>query len=72
MLAALFWISAALIVYTHLGYPLVLRVLVALRRSGRASRERAGVEPPRVSLIVAAYDEEEVIAAKVANAMALD
>ena len=29
-------------------------------------------EPPRVSLIVAAYDEEEVIAAKVANALALD
>jgi cellulose synthase/poly-beta-1,6-N-acetylglucosamine synthase-like glycosyltransferase len=27
---------------------------------------------PRVSLIVAAYDEEEVIAAKVANALALD
>jgi len=70
MLAALFWLSAAPIVYTHLGYPLVLRLLVALRRSGRAPRERA--ELPRVSLIVAAYDEEEVIEAKVANALALD
>ena len=28
----LFWVCAGLIVYTHLGYPLVLRVLVALRR----------------------------------------
>jgi len=71
MLAALFWVSAALIVYAHLGYPLVLRLLVALRRrpaKGPGTRD----ELPRVSLIVAAYDEEEVIEAKVANALALD
>jgi cellulose synthase/poly-beta-1,6-N-acetylglucosamine synthase-like glycosyltransferase len=70
MLAAIFWLSAALIVYTHLGYPLVLRLLVALRRPGKPPAEPA--KPPRVSLIVAAYDEEEVIEAKVANALALD
>jgi cellulose synthase/poly-beta-1,6-N-acetylglucosamine synthase-like glycosyltransferase len=72
MLAAIFWISAALIVYTHLGYPLLLRLLVALRRSPPASAVPADDELPRVSLIVAAYDEEEVIEAKVANALALD
>jgi cellulose synthase/poly-beta-1,6-N-acetylglucosamine synthase-like glycosyltransferase len=72
MLAAIFWISAALIVYTHLGYPLLLRLLVALRRSPPTSPVPAGDELPRVSLIVAAYDEEEVIEAKVANALALD
>ncbi len=70
MLAAIFWVSAALIVYTHLGYPLVLRLLVILRRPGKPPAEPA--EAPRVSLIVAAYDEEEVIEAKVANALALD
>jgi cellulose synthase/poly-beta-1,6-N-acetylglucosamine synthase-like glycosyltransferase len=71
MLAVLFWVSAGLIVYTHLGYPLLLRGLLALRR--RPTLE-PGVweELPRVSLIVAAYDEEEVIEAKVANALALD
>ncbi|MGE5282108.1 MAG: glycosyltransferase [Chloroflexota bacterium] len=69
--AFVFWLSAGLIVYTHVGYPLVLRLLIALRR-------RPTLEPvtwdelPRVSLIVAAYDEEDVIAAKVANALALD
>jgi cellulose synthase/poly-beta-1,6-N-acetylglucosamine synthase-like glycosyltransferase len=40
--------------------------LVAL--SGRAGAEQM----PVVSLIVAAYDEEEVIASKVADALALD
>jgi cellulose synthase/poly-beta-1,6-N-acetylglucosamine synthase-like glycosyltransferase len=71
VLAAIFWICAGLIVYTHLGYPLVLRVLVAARRQPTL-RPETWDEPPRVSLIVAAFDEEEVIGAKVANALALD
>jgi len=69
--ALLFWICAAAIVYTHLGYPLLLRVLVALRRRPTLS-PRTWEEPPRVSLIVAAFDEEDVIAAKVADALALE
>jgi len=71
MLAAIFWISAGLIVYTHLGYPLVLRALLLFRRSEPPRRSKSA-EPPNVSLVVAAYDEEDVIEAKVANALALD
>jgi cellulose synthase/poly-beta-1,6-N-acetylglucosamine synthase-like glycosyltransferase len=71
VLAAAFWICVGLIVYTHAGYPLVLRALVALRRRPTL-RPGTWEELPRVSLIVAAFDEEEVIAAKVANALALD
>jgi cellulose synthase/poly-beta-1,6-N-acetylglucosamine synthase-like glycosyltransferase len=73
----LFWLCAALIVYTHAGYPLVLWILVRLRGK-QVERELpklgvAGSRPvPSVSLVVPAYDEEEVIAAKVANALALD
>jgi cellulose synthase/poly-beta-1,6-N-acetylglucosamine synthase-like glycosyltransferase len=69
-IALVFWLSAAGIVYTHVGYPLLLRMLVALRRSPAPQPEAA--ELPLVSLLVAAYDEEEVIAEKVANALALD
>jgi cellulose synthase/poly-beta-1,6-N-acetylglucosamine synthase-like glycosyltransferase len=69
--AILFWLSAGAIVYTHLGYPLVLWVLVRIRN--RASvYETEGHELPTVSLIIPAYDEEDVIAEKVANALALD
>jgi cellulose synthase/poly-beta-1,6-N-acetylglucosamine synthase-like glycosyltransferase len=71
MLEALFWVCVALILYTHLGYPLALRALIALRRRPTL-RPGTWEEPPRVSLIVAAYDEEGSIAAKVANALALD
>jgi cellulose synthase/poly-beta-1,6-N-acetylglucosamine synthase-like glycosyltransferase len=77
--AILFWLSAGLLVYTHLGYPLVLWALARLRRFHSFpsySEEKGGndakEELPTVSLIVPAYDEEEVIAAKVANALALD
>jgi cellulose synthase/poly-beta-1,6-N-acetylglucosamine synthase-like glycosyltransferase len=82
----LFWLCAGLIVYTHAGYPLVLWVLTRHPRtreqgrehSGDGERALAGAEEmavddmPVVSLVVAAYDEQEVIEAKVANALALD
>jgi hypothetical protein len=68
---ALFWISAALLAWTQAGYGLFL---AALRRLGAPawSPPAPGSSRPRVSLIVAAYREEAVIGAKVANALALD
>jgi cellulose synthase/poly-beta-1,6-N-acetylglucosamine synthase-like glycosyltransferase len=68
-LELLFWLSAALIVWTQLGYALALALLA--RFAGRAS-EPSFAPLPRLSLIVAAHDEQSVIAAKVENALALD
>ncbi|HEX9967520.1 MAG TPA: glycosyltransferase [Solirubrobacterales bacterium] len=70
--AIVFWLALGAIAYTHVGYPLLLRVLVALRRSTAGPAAAAREHTPVVSLIVAAYDEEDSIAAKVANALALD
>jgi cellulose synthase/poly-beta-1,6-N-acetylglucosamine synthase-like glycosyltransferase len=68
-----FWLSAALIVWTQLGYALVLAVIARLLvPSARVSAQGEPVEPPSLSLIVAAHDEQSVIAAKVENALALD
>jgi hypothetical protein len=68
---ALFWISAALLAWAQAGYGLFL---AALRRLGAPAFEPPGPDGtrPRISLIVAAYREEAVIAAKLANALALD
>ena len=69
-LAIVFWVSVALLVYTHLGYP---ALLWALARSRHDRPSAAADEPlPRVSLIVAAHDEEDVIERKVRDALALD
>jgi cellulose synthase/poly-beta-1,6-N-acetylglucosamine synthase-like glycosyltransferase len=65
-----FWVCVVAIVYAQLGYPLLLAVLARLRRAG--TEPALPAEPPTVSLIVAAYDEEPVIAEKVANAQSLD
>ncbi len=69
VVAVIFWIAAGAIVYTHIGYPLLLWILS--RFLYRPEPEDTG-ELPSVSLIIAAHDEETVIAEKVANALALD
>ena len=65
-----FWLCVALLVYAQIGYPLLLGALARLRR--RPAPAPSPQDPPTVSLIVAAYDEEAVIAHKVRNALALD
>jgi hypothetical protein len=83
---ALLWTSAALIAWTQAGYGLFLAALRRLRGArpaappaprsapppAPAAPRPPAASPPRVSLIVAAHREEAVIAAKVANALALD
>jgi hypothetical protein len=66
-----FWLSAGLLIYTQAGYGVLLAALARLRGPRRAAVAQPG-DPPSVSLIVAAYAEEAVIAEKVANARALD
>ena len=78
MAAVLLWLSCSLLVFSHLGLPLALFALTRMRRfhplppysEDKGGNDADGV--PNVSLIVPAYDEQEVIAAKVANALALD
>src|SRR3954469_16905747 len=67
---ALFWISSALIVWTQALYAPALALL--RRAEGSPPTSPPGGVTPSVTLIVAAYREEAVIAAKVANARALD
>jgi glycosyltransferase involved in cell wall biosynthesis len=86
-LEILFWLCVVLIVWTQLGYAAALAALArVLPGAVSGSRERTRRSPeggapktsspdsslPALSLIVAAHDEQEVIAAKVANALALD
>jgi len=69
-LEAVFWVCAGLIVWTQLGYAATLAVLA--RAFGRTAPIAMPEPPPSLSLIVAAHDEESVIGARVANALALD
>jgi glycosyltransferase involved in cell wall biosynthesis len=78
-LEIVFWVSAGLIVWTQVGYAAALALLArvfAPRRAGVPDGGPATGEPtatlPSLSLIVAAHDEQSVIAAKVRNVLGLD
>jgi cellulose synthase/poly-beta-1,6-N-acetylglucosamine synthase-like glycosyltransferase len=70
-----FWACAVLIVWTQLGYAVFIvalaRLLAPAPQAGITTRERPKPHQ-KVSLIVAAHDEQTVIGAKVANARSLD
>jgi len=74
-LEIVFWASAVLIAWTQVGYAFALAALARLFAPApkAAVGEEARTNPPNrsVSLIVAAHDEQAVIGAKVANALAL-
>jgi cellulose synthase/poly-beta-1,6-N-acetylglucosamine synthase-like glycosyltransferase len=69
MAAAVFWAAIAVVVYVYVGYPGLIFLLARLRP--RPVRKAARHEPA-VSFVVAAYNEAPVIAAKLANTLALD
>jgi cellulose synthase/poly-beta-1,6-N-acetylglucosamine synthase-like glycosyltransferase len=83
-LEIVFWIACALVLWTQLGYAAALYLIARARAPAldsprarqRRSSDRSGASkdspPPFLSLIVAAHNEQSVIAAKVANALALD
>jgi poly-beta-1,6-N-acetyl-D-glucosamine synthase len=69
MWAVLFYSCAVVILYTYLGYPALLYIFSFGRK------EKSGFSngnEPAVSIIIAAYNEEKVIASKLQNTLALD
>jgi cellulose synthase/poly-beta-1,6-N-acetylglucosamine synthase-like glycosyltransferase len=69
MLALIFFISAVLIIYTYFGYPLL--VALVARIHPRPVRRDDAYTPP-LTLLIAAYNEQDVIADKLENSLALD
>jgi cellulose synthase/poly-beta-1,6-N-acetylglucosamine synthase-like glycosyltransferase len=67
-LAVIFWASLVALAWTHVLYPVFIETWARLR----PRRVRAGDVTPRVALVIAAHDEEQVIEAKLRNALALD
>ncbi len=74
MIATLFWFCIGSIFYTYAGYPLFVTLLARFRPNWiPVVRARAEQVPlPKVTLLIAAYNEEDVIAEKLENSLALD
>ncbi len=78
IIVSLFWGSVALIAYAYVGYPLLVWLLS--KQHDRRVKQYASTEPaasqardlPLVSIIIAAYREENVILYRLNNLVLLD
>ncbi len=68
VLAAVFWLAAGAVVWTYAGYPVFIFLLARLRPRPHRQEEIL----PSVSLVIPAYNEQDVIAEKLENTLALD
>lgn len=68
-----FWVLAALIFYTYLGYGLVLFILIKIKRlfKKKVTTRLTDDELPELTLLVAAYNEQDYVAKKVENSRQL-
>jgi poly-beta-1,6-N-acetyl-D-glucosamine synthase len=69
----LFWFSLFIIAYSYVGYGILLYFLVILKKLLRKfPNSLVTTYEPNVSLVVAAYNEEEFIHTKIQNTLELD
>lgn len=73
LLAILFWIFLFVVFYTYIGYGVVLLCAVRIKRLICHSRRVAPPsELPCVTLLIAAYNEQDVVAEKMRNCLEID
>jgi cellulose synthase/poly-beta-1,6-N-acetylglucosamine synthase-like glycosyltransferase len=67
-----FWIGIAIVVYTYVGYGLIIYILNKLIGRNKNTDNQADGFYPEVTLMVAAYNEERFIESKIINSLSLD
>lgn len=74
-LKIIFWLCLTIVFYTYIGYGLVLYLLVALKRLLKGRKQPPVVtddELPQITLMICAYNEEDIIREKMKNIRQLD
>ncbi len=75
-MTTIFFVSLLICVYTYLGYGIVIWLLVKMKELGTRIRILPSIEEtsdwPAVTLLVAAYNEADILAEKLENCYALD
>lgn len=73
-LELLFWIFAFIVFYTYLGYGILVTILVKIKELfKRPSKVKTRDDKlPKVTLLIAAYNEEDIIQQKMENNYSLD
>lgn len=75
-LKVLFWICLILVFYTYLGYGMLLWLLVSIKRLiyGKPKKQElpTGEELPEVTLMICAYNEQDIVESKMENTHQID
>ena len=71
-IALLFWIGLLIIFYTYLGYGLAIYILSKLKKRSRPVSHVPDKDLPGVTILIAAYNEEQCIEDKITNTLNLD
>jgi cellulose synthase/poly-beta-1,6-N-acetylglucosamine synthase-like glycosyltransferase len=69
-----FWILLFIIVYTYVGYGILLFAIIKIRRFFKIGK-KVEIDPtyePEVTLFIAAYNEKDYVAAKMKNTLSLE
>lgn len=75
MTTTIFWLCLTIVFYTYIGYGIVLYLLVFVKRLATKAKPLADITDdrlPEVTLMVCAYNEEDIIAEKMDNTRRLD
>lgn len=67
-----FWLGVLIVMYTYVGYAIVIYVFSKLKSKGKPFVTVSDEDLPEVTLVIAAYNEEQFIEDKIANTRALD
>ena len=68
---SLFWIGVLIILYTYVGYGIIIFIISKIRK--HASQEKLrDKDLPEVTLVIAAYNVEAFIENKIINTLSLD
>jgi cellulose synthase/poly-beta-1,6-N-acetylglucosamine synthase-like glycosyltransferase len=75
-LKILFWATLLIVFYTYLGYGILLYIIIRLKRLFVGKPHEAAMpddsQLPTITLLICAYNEEDVVAEKMANTLAID
>ncbi len=68
----IFWIGLALVLYTYVGYGLLIYIFSTIKGRQKTPQIVPDDELPEITLLIAAYNEERFIEAKIKNSLSLD
>lgn len=75
-LKILFWVMLFIVFYTYIGYGILLYMIIRLKRLFWGKPQETVLPPdeelPDITLLICAYNEEDVVAEKMKNTLAID